>query len=340
MSHIDQTNGAALAIGLTTIAIALVLRWINYRFNLRLLDLLLAVICVTAIVWAGELDQQGVKIVGVIPAQLPSFELPEVQWARVRELGSSSLAIATLGLLEASAMANAIAAKTRQKLDINQQCLSEGVANLTGSFFQCFPGSGSLTRSNINTQAGALTQWSGVISAVAVALTMVLFAPYVHYIPKAGLAGILLISAWRLVDRQQLVYYLRTTRFDAWIVALTAISAVVVSVEFCVLIGVFLSFVLYVPQAARVRLTELILTRERVIRERLAADVPCNRIRIFSLEGEFFFGAAPELDSGREHGATAPGPRPRQGAAAADRTLWQLRGGHGGRDRTVPRVSG
>ena len=79
---------------------------------------------------------------------------------------------------------------------------------------------------------------------------MVLFAPYAYYIPKAGLAGILMLSAWRLVDRQQLVYYLRTTRFDAWIVLLTAISAVVVSVEFCVLIGVFLSFVLYVPQAA------------------------------------------------------------------------------------------
>ena len=67
-------------------------------------------------------------------------------------------------------MAKAIAAHTRQKLDINQQCLSEGVANLAGSLFQCFPGSGSLTRSNINQQAGARTQWSGVISAMAVAL--------------------------------------------------------------------------------------------------------------------------------------------------------------------------
>ena len=71
------------------------------------------------------------------------------------------------------------------------------------------------------------------------------------------------------------MYYLRTTRFDAWIVMLTAISAVAVSVEFCVLIGVFLSFVLYVPQAARVHFTELTLTPERVVRERLADDIPC-----------------------------------------------------------------
>jgi SulP family sulfate permease len=79
-------------------------------------------------------------------------------------------------------------------------------------------------------------------------------------------------------------------------VSLTAISAVAVSVEFCVLIGVFLSFVLYVPQAARVHLTELTLAPERVVRELIASDVSCSRIRIYSLEGELFFGAAPELE--------------------------------------------
>jgi len=100
----------------------------------------------------------------------------------------------------------------------------------------------------------------------------------------------------RLVDRHQLAYYLRTTRTDAWIVALTAVSAVAVSIEFCVLIGVFMSFVLYVPKAARVHLTELTLSPERIVRERIASDVPCGRIRLFSLEGEFFFGAAPELE--------------------------------------------
>jgi Na+/H+ antiporter NhaD/arsenite permease-like protein len=77
-----------------------------------------------------------------------------------------------LGLLEAISMAKAIAAQTGQKLDINQQCLSEGLANVAGSFFQCFPGSGSLTRSAINQHAGAKTQWSSFFSAAAVAATL------------------------------------------------------------------------------------------------------------------------------------------------------------------------
>jgi SulP family sulfate permease len=296
VAQIDKTNGTALAIGLGTIGIALVLRGVNQRLRIRLPELLLALICVTFIIATLQLDQQGLKIVGEIPARLPSFELPTVHWPWVHQLASSTLAIALLGLLEAISMAKAIAAQTGQKLDINQQCLSEGVANLTGSFFNCFPGSGSLTRSTINQQAGAQTQWSGVISAAAVAMTVIVLAPYAYYIPKSGLAGILMLSAWRLVDKKQLAYYVRTTRFDAWIVALTAIAAVAVSVEFCVLIGVLMSFVLYVPQAARVRVTELILTPERVIRERIYSDVPCNRIRIFSLEGELFFGASPELE--------------------------------------------
>ena len=296
ISHVDQTNGRALLIGLGTILAAILLRTINQRFRLRLPEFLLAVIFLATVVWYGEFEKQGVRVVGAIPAKLPSFQLPEIVWSRVHAMAGSSLAIALLGLLEAIAMAKAIANKTRQKLDINQQCLSEGVANLVGSLFQCFPGSGSLTRSMINHQAGACTQWSGIISAIAVAGTMILFAPYAYFIPRAGLAGILMLSAWRLVDWPELFYHLKTTRFEAWIVLVTAISAVAISIEFCVLIGVFLSFVLYVPQAARVHLTELTLAQDRIVRERIATDTVCNRSRVYSLEGELCFGAAPELE--------------------------------------------
>ena len=148
-------------------------------------------------------------MIGTIPSNLPHFETPKFlfSWSMMRQLTTGSLAIAVLGLLEAVAMAKSIAARTRQKLDINQQCMSEGLANLVGSFFQCFPGSGSLTRSAINVQAGAVSQWSGVFAAIAVALTMVLFADFARYVPRATLAGLLLVSAWRLVDRKQLMHH-------------------------------------------------------------------------------------------------------------------------------------
>ena len=181
---------------------------------------------------------------------------------------------------------------TGQKLDMNQQCLSEGFANFTGSFFQCMPGSGSLTRSAINQQAGARTQWSGVVSAVAVALIMLVFAPYARFIPRAALAGILMVTAAQMVDRREVRYHLRASRFDAAIVAVTAVSAFAISVEFCVLIGVFMSFLLAVPRTGRMLLTEFVVSAEGGIHERLPDDEVMGRILIFGLEGEMFFGSA------------------------------------------------
>jgi SulP family sulfate permease len=239
--------------------------------------------------------------VGEIPAKLPAFAPPALSLAQMRDLATGAFAIAVLGLLEAIAMAKAIAAQTRDRLDMNQMCLSEGVANLTGSFFQCIPGSGSLTRSAINHQAGAATQWSGVVSALAVALIMLLLAPQAHFIPRAALAGILVVSAWKMIDWHALRYHVRATRFDAAIVAATAISAVAISIEFCVLIGIFMSFMLAVPRAGRMLLTEFVVTPDGRIHERLPEDEPCGRILIFGLEGELFFGSSATLEQHVQH---------------------------------------
>ena len=297
MTQGGDVNTATLSIGLATIAMVLALRWLKNLLGLRLLpELLLTVLTMAAVVaWLG-LEARGVRVVGEIPAKLPAPRLPTLDYELLRELSGGALAIAILGLLEAIAMAKAIAAQTRQKLNMNQQCLSEGLANFTGSFFQCMPGSGSLTRSAINQQAGAVSQWSGVVSAMAVALIMVAFAPYARLIPRAALAGILIVSAWKMIDWRGLYYHLRVTRFDSVIVWATAISAVAISIEFCVLIGVVMSSLLTVRRAGRMLLTEFTVTPDGAIRERLPEDVRCNRLLVYGLEGEMFFGASAALE--------------------------------------------
>lgn len=296
-SRAAGVNAWSAAIGFGSIGLIFALRWLKGRSRLALLpEFLLTVIIMAGLVWLFDLERQGVNVVGHVPRTLPSLQLPEVQWGQVRLLANSALAIGVLGLLEAIAMAKAIAAQTGQKLDINQQCLSEGLANLSGSLFQCFPGSGSLTRSTINQQAGAVTQWSGVISAGAVAAIVLLFGDLASYIPRAALAGILILSAFQIVNRHQLLYHWQATRFDRWIVLATAVAAFAINVEYCMLIGVLMSFVFYVPRAGRLHMTELVVTPERVVRERGAGDPRCDRIRIYSMEGELFFGSAPDLE--------------------------------------------
>jgi SulP family sulfate permease len=105
-----------------------------------------------------------------------------------------------------------------------------------------------------------------------------------------------MLAAFRMVDRERLAFHLRATRFDAGVVLATALAAVAISVEFCIVIGVFLSFVLYVPRAAHVRIARLTGAPGRGARERLPGDPHCDRLLLYGLEGELFFGAEPELE--------------------------------------------
>ena len=292
-----ETQVESAIIGISAMIAVMSLRFIKKRMRWPLLpDLLLVVIASGFVAFVLGLESKGVKVIGNIPAVLPSFSVPEVMPQYLGTLSESAFAIATLGLLEALAMAKHIAARTGQKLDLNQQCLSEGLANLSSAFFQGIPGSGSLTRSAINQQAGAFSQWSGVWSAGAVALITVLFAGYAQYIPRPALAGILIVTAMGMIDWRALPFHLRATRFDALIVLATAIAALAISVEFCILIGVLLSFVLAVPRAGRMTRTEFIVSKDGVVRERREGDAANERVLIAGLEGELFFGSSLALE--------------------------------------------
>ena len=295
-------NYRALAITVATVLVVLSGRKLARRHKLPRVDMLFALILAavaTSLLGWSQVGADGksiVAVVGRVPAGLPSFHWPNFHTAWIPQMAGSAAAIAFLGLLEALAIAQSIAHKTRQPLDYNGQCLAEGLANLGGGLFQCMPGSGSLTRSSINYQAGAVTKWSGVFSAATVALVVIVLAPLAHYIPKAALAGLLLVTAAGLVDWQRLRYSLRASQYDAALVISTALSAVFLSVEFSILIGTALSILLYVPRASRLQATELVVAPDRVVRGRTSTDPVCSKMILLDLEGELFFGAARELD--------------------------------------------
>ncbi|HEV3255792.1 MAG TPA: SulP family inorganic anion transporter, partial [Gemmataceae bacterium] len=287
----------ALGVGLATLVLIVGLRQLSARLRVKLPELLLSLVVVSVATWTFDWRLSPGEIARVdIVRQLPSPHLPtwRVQW--IQEEWGGALAIALLGLVESLAIAKAIAARTREPLDFNRQCLAEGLANLGGGLFRCMPGSGSLTRSRINYESGAATRVSGVVAAGAVAGTLMLFAPLASHVPKPALAGVLLWTAWRIVDRGRFRQCLRATRFDATIALATAAAAIFISIEFSILIGTFLSFLFFVPRAARLQAHELVVSRERVLRERQPDDPQCSKMALFSLEGELFFGAAPELD--------------------------------------------
>lgn len=300
--HGDPVNLKALAISAVTVALALSLRQAVRRYKLPQFDMFLVLLVMSlsayALGWStpGAGGKTAISVIGALKASLPEPHIPEIKWSWLGQLSSSAVAIAFLGLLEALSIAKSIAHRSGQPLDYNRQCMAEGLANLVGGFFRCLPGSGSLSRSAINYQAGAATRFSGVITAVIVAAAVLLLAPLTRYIPKASLAGLLLVTAFRLIDFERIRYALRASRYDAGLVLITALSALVIGVEFAILVGVAVSIVLFVPRAAKLKATELFVSPERVVRERLPGDPECTSVAVYDLEGELFFGAALELD--------------------------------------------
>jgi SulP family sulfate permease len=286
-------NPRAIGLGVGTIVAVLLLHKLVAKYRLPRIDMLAGLILASLVAayfgWSSPEPggTPAVAVVGAVPAALPSFHVPVVGLAWSGKLMRGALAIALLGLLEALAVAKSIATHTRQPLDYNRQCLAEGVGNLVGGFFGALPGSGSLTRSAINYQAGAVTRASGVFSGIIVAVVVVTLGPYARFIPKAVLAGLLLITAARLIDWKRLGYALRASWFDAALVAATAFTAIFISVEDSILVGVVLSILLFVPRASKLGIRELIVTAEGVVRERQPEEQRRNRCSSMTSRANF-----------------------------------------------------
>jgi SulP family sulfate permease len=298
----DPINLKAVLVTLVTLVLAVAFRRIVRRFRLPQFDMLLVLVIVGIaayfVGWTipGLGGKTAISVAGAVPNSLPVPHIPTVKLGWTLDLVSDAVAIAFLGLLEALAIAKSIAYQTRQQLDFNRQCLAEGIANLAGGFFQCLPGSGSLSRSAINFQAGAATRFSGILTACFVAIAVLALAPLARYVPKPALAALLLLTATRLIDVKRLVYALRATRIDAGVLVVTSVSAIALGLDQAILIGVALSVLLFVFRAAKLKAVELIVDTEHVVREKSPPDPPNPGFLLYDLEGELFFGAAPELD--------------------------------------------
>ena len=298
----DPVNVKALTITLTSLALAIALRAVVKRYKLLQFDMLavLVIVGVAAYLagWTipGASGKSAVGVAGIVPAALPLPHVPVIKLKWLLDLSTDAVAIAFLGLLEALSIAKAIANETRQPLDYNRQILAEGIANLAGGFFRALPGSGSLSRSAINYQAGGATRFSGILTAVFVALALLSLAPLAKYVPKPALAALLLLTAFRLIDLRRLVYTVRASRPDAWIVIATGLSGLAIGLDQAILVGVALSIALFVPRAAKLKVTELIVDDKRVVRARREGEAANDGFLIFDLEGELFFGVAPDLE--------------------------------------------
>ena len=196
--------------------------------------------------WVNYGDKP-IPLVGPLPAAIPPLSLPSFNLDDWNRLGGSAIAIAILALTEAVAIARAVALRSGQVIDGNQEFIGQGLANIVGSFFSGYPSSGSFTRSGVNYEAGAQTPLAAVFASLILVAILFFIAPIVAYLPLAAMAGVLFVVAWSLIDLRairHIVAAAKSERDEAIVFFVTFLSTLLIALEFAVFVGILVSLIL------------------------------------------------------------------------------------------------
>jgi SulP family sulfate permease len=232
----------------------------------------------------------------------PSFD-PDV-WSK---LIPAALALTVLGLTEAVSIARAIAVKSGQRIDGNQEFIGQGLSNIAGAFTSAYPSSGSFNRSGVNFEAGACTPLSAVFSALFLVVTLLAVGSLAAYLPLAAMAALLFVVAWGLIDFAEIRRIARTNRGDIFVLAVTFASTLTIQLDFAIFVGVLASLLVYLNRTTHPSLTRVApdaRTPQRRFAPQESAAALCPQLDILRIDGSLFFGAVEhvrdELEAARK----------------------------------------
>ncbi|MBD3618730.1 MAG: STAS domain-containing protein [Chromatiales bacterium] len=241
----------------------------------------------------------GGAVVGTVPRGLPDLAWPSLDWQVVTSLITSAFIIAMVGFTEAIAIAKAMAAKTGQRIDPNQELIGQGLANMVGSISQAYPVSGSFSRSAVNLSNGARTGLSSVFTALIVLVTLLFLTSLLYHLPQAVLAAIIMMAVSGLVNVKAVKHAWQASRHDGLAAIVTFVVTLVLApnLEFGILAGVGLAVALYLYRTMRPRVAELARYQDGTLRDaRLYGLAPFKSACIIRFDGGLFFANVPYFE--------------------------------------------
>jgi SulP family sulfate permease len=189
-TRLHEVDPYVLLVSLTTLAIgcgAALLPKLPYMIAAMLGGSLLSVLLKA---YAGP-AAAGISTVGALPGSLPPLSMPGFDLGTIKELATAALAVSLLALTEAISIARALAVRSGQEIDGNQEFIGQGLSNLLGSFFSAYVATGSFNRSGLNYTAGAQTPLASIFASGLLVAIVLLVAPFAAYLPNAAMAGVL-----------------------------------------------------------------------------------------------------------------------------------------------------
>ncbi|MDP5220696.1 SulP family inorganic anion transporter [Ruegeria sp. 2205SS24-7] len=261
---------------------------------------LLAIVAGTLVVQIMGGEATNLSFIGSLPAAYPSLHFPQIGSLNLPELMQSAFAISLIGLLEAIAIGRSLAHRTRTEFSANREVFGQGVSNTVGSLFQCYPASGSFTRSGVNLEAGASTPFAAVFSALFLVVMVMIFRPLVEIVPIASIAGLILYVAWKLLDFKEFSHLIRTSPRETTIAALTFLTGTLVDLEFAIYVGTFASLAVFLSKSANpvlaVGAPDPGAEHRKIKNAEMFGLKECPSVLIARLDGPLFFGSVDSIN--------------------------------------------
>ena len=264
--------------------------------------------------WLFDLGSHGVALVGEVPRGLPAFQVPgtQVLSGHASTVAIAAVALVLIGFSQTAGDARTFAARHRYRIDVNQESVAQGMANVGAGLFEGMPVSTSLSASSLNDHSGARTGLASLTTGVIVLATLLVLAPVFSVLPKPVLAALIIEAVvMGMMDVPEMRRLARVQRFDFWIAVAAIAATLVVGVLAGVIIGIGLSLIWLIFVATHPPMP--VLAREpgtQVFREldEHPGDEQFAGVTVLRLDGGLFFATADALeDRVREVALSAPG---------------------------------
>ncbi|MBI5901511.1 MAG: sulfate permease [Rhodocyclales bacterium] len=296
--QLDHINPWVTGVGIATLAAGVATRrwWKKFPYMIAaMLAGSLVAVAINALIGQGT---TGIRTVGALPAGLPPLSLPDFSLAALKKTFGPALVITMLALTEAVSIARAIAVRSEQRFDGNQEFIGQGLSNIAGAFFSGYASSGSFNRSGVNFEAGARTPMATIFASIFLLLILLAVAPLAAYLPHAAMAGILFLVAWGLIDFHHIRSIWRTSRQEAAVLWVT-ITGTLLNLEAGIVAGVLLSLLLYLNRTSKPGIEPMVPIEDgggyHFVDARGKAE--CPQLRIVRINGSAYFGAVDHIQN-------------------------------------------
>lgn len=241
----------------------------------------------------------GGAVVGTIPRGLPKMSVPPINFGVMLHLLPYAAIISLLGFMEAISIAKAMAGKTGQRLDPNQELIGQGLGNIFGAIGKSYPTSGSFSRSAVNLQARAVSGLSSVFTSMAVVIVLLFFTPLLYHLPQAVLAAVIMMAVIGLLNVSGFIHAWKAKWYDGAISIISFVSTLVFAphLDKGIMIGVVLSLGVFLYKSMRPRVVFLSRSEDEELRCVSANNLDeCPYVSLVRFDGPLFFANASYLE--------------------------------------------